>query len=316
MRYAPLPGTSKPASLIALGTAWFGSEIPEDQAFRLMDEFRDRGGSLLDSAHMYFKWREGGEGKSESTIGKWLRRVPRGDVLIGTKGADMGMDRATIRAQLAESLDRLGTDYVDFYWLHCDDPAVPAGDIILWLNELVDEGLCSAFGCSNWRVARIREAAQFAEARGVRPFAASQIGWSLAQANPEIVAGAGQVFMDDETLAYHLDSKLPIVAYSSQAGGFFAGAYAQGGPPPGMTAKENVVRVFGSEGNYARQAAVNRLAAEKGCTPNQIAVAYLLCQPFGAFALVGANSLERMADSCGAADVVLSPEEVAALEQA
>ena len=186
MKYQNLPGTEQRASVIVLGTAWYGTTIPESEAFGMLDAFAEHGGNFWDTANGYFRWRPGGEGKSETTLGAWLKHNSRRDVLIGTKGADQGMDRQTIRHQLTESLERLGTDYVDFYWLHCDDPNVPVGEILDWLNELVDEGCFPAFGCSNWRVRRMHEAAKYAVDHGVRGFSASQIGWSLAQANPEV----------------------------------------------------------------------------------------------------------------------------------
>jgi hypothetical protein len=143
MKFASLPGTVIPASRIALGTAWFGTAISEEQSFKLMDAFIERGGNFLDTAHMYANWVKGGAGKSETTIGRWLRQTRPGNIVIATKGADGGMTRDGIRKQFTESLDRLQLEKVDFYWLHRDDPAVPAGDIIEWLAA-VDKSLSPA----------------------------------------------------------------------------------------------------------------------------------------------------------------------------
>lgn len=315
MIYTKLPGTESNASRIVLGTAWFGTAISESDAFRLLDAFAENGGNFLDTAHMYANWVKDGAGKSETSIGKWLKRVDRKNVLIATKGADLGMTREGIRNQLAQSLDRIGLDRVDFYWLHVDDPKVPAAEIIEWLNELVKEARVSAFGCSNWKVARIQHANDYARQRGLRGFAASQIAWSLARANPAVASGGSQVFMDDATFAFHQQTGCPQVAYSSQAGGFFAGSYDPKGVLPGVKPNANIMRYYGTDENYRRLAAVNKLAAGKGCTPNQIALAYLMHQSFPCFPIVGANSPARVADSCGAADVSLTKEEVRALER-
>ena len=309
-----LPGIGRQASAVVLGAAWFGTEIGEDDAFRLMDTFADQGGNVLDTAHMYASWVPGGVGASETTVGKWLRRAGREDVIVGTKGADRGMTREGIRAQLAESLDRLGMDSVDFYWLHSDDPGVPAGDIVEWLNELADEGRLAAFGCSNWCIMRIREAQSYAAGRGLRPFATSQIGFSLGRVNREVLRGGGQVYMADDILAYHRSSGLAIVAYSSQAGGFFAGNYDPAGPPPGVEPNPNIVRLYGTPDNYARLAEAKKISAARGCSANQVALAYVLTQSFPSFAIAGANSPERVVDSCGAADVALTAHEVQRLE--
>ena len=314
MRYVQLPGLAREASAIALGTAWFGTNIPADDAFRLLDAFAAAGGNFLDTAHMYASWVPGGAGKSEQTVGQWLRRAGAPPMLVGTKGADRGMTRTGIRAQLAESLDRLGLPRVDLYWLHRDDPKVPAGEIIEWLNELVGEGRFSAFGCSNWVTARIAAAQDYAAAKKLRGFAASQIGWSLARVSPTAQRGAGQVYVDDEIVAFHRRTGLAQVAYSSQAGGFFAGSYDPTGPRPGCPPPNaNVARFYGTPQNYARQALVHRLAAARGCTSNQLALAALLDQPFPLCAIVGANSVARVADACTAADLRLTAAEAATL---
>jgi len=317
MKYSGLPGTSLTASRIVLGTAWFGTAIDEDLSFRLMDAYIGHGGNWLDTAHMYASWVAGGAGKSETTIGKWLKRRGREGVLIGTKGADQGMSRQGIRAQLTESLGRLQLESVDFYWLHRDDPAVPAGDIIEWLNELVKEGRFLAFGCSNWTTERINAAQEYAAQKRLRGFAASQIGWGLARVNPEVKVGSTQVFMSDAIMGYHNTTGLPIVAYSAQAGGFFGGAYDPAGPLPGSgKPNPNIVRFHGTAENYARLEITKRMAAQKNVTANQVAIAYLLSQSFPGFAIVGANSVERMADSCAAGDLVLTSDEVKELDRA
>jgi len=313
LRYHTLPGTNEKASVIALGTAWYGSDIPEKQSLQLLDTYVEMGGNFLDTAHSYMRWGGRGEAKSELTIGKWLRNQDRKQVLIGTKGADMGMDEKIIAKQISESLDRLGTDFIDFYWLHADDPKVPAGEILEWLNHWTDEGLIRAFGCSNWTVARMSEAADYAVAQAPRGFAASQIGWSLARMRPEVLSGGGQVFMDDETLSYHRETSFPVVAYSSQAGGFFAGKYDPETPTPGTEPNPNIVRCFGSDENYVRLAAVKKLSAGKGCTPNQLALAYLTNEPFPVFPIAGPNSVEQVRDSCAAGDIVLSADECRSL---
>lgn len=310
MRFTEIPHLSFPVSRVVLGTAWFGSAIPEAQAFELLDCYAEEGGNLLDTAHMYVKWVPSGEGRSETTLGKWMRRTKPADMRIATKGADRAMSREGIRDQLGESLDRLGLDRVDFYWLHRDDPTVPVGEILGWLNELVDEGLIGAFGCSNWRVPRIREAMDHSGNSDLRGFSASQISWSLAQPEAALMNKASQVFMDEDMMHFHRQTNLPAVAYSSQAGGFFAGNYDPSGPSAGGEPNPNIVRLFGTEANYSRLAAAKEMAKTRGCSANQIALAWLLNQSFPACAIVGANTVERMRDSCRAASIDLTPAEM------
>lgn len=310
MKYEILPGTDRSASVIALGTAWFGTAIPEEDAWRLLDVYAEEGGNFLDTAHMYAGWVPGGEGKSEITIGRWLKRAGAAPI-VATKGADRGMTRKGIREQLAQSLERLGVERVGFYWLHRDDPSVPVPEIIGWMEELRKEGLFMAYGCSNWPVSRIREAMKYAEDAGIRGVSASQIGWSMARVATEVArnGSAEQVFMDDDTLAFHRSSRLPLVAYSSQAGGFFTGRYDPAAPLAGAVTNPNIVRYYGTPDNYTRLRAAQEIAAALGVTPNQVALAYLLGEGFPAFPIVGANSVERVRECCQAADVALGPED-------
>ena len=306
MKYQQVPDMAREASVIVLGCAWFGTAISEDESLALLDAFVEHGGNFLDTAHGYRQ--------SETTLGKWLARRRRTDALVATKGGGSGMRRDSVRSQMDESLDRLQTDHVDFYWLHGDDPAVPVAEIIDWMNEFVDEGRTPAFGCSNWRANRIREATAHAASGGKRGFSASQIGWSVGRINEAVRPTSGQMFMDDETYAFHCETGLAQVGYSAQAGGFFGPKYAPAGPPPGLEANPNIIKYFASEANYARRAVAEKLAAEKGCSVNQIALAYLTNQTaFPGFAIAGAGTLDYLADACGAGDVVLTGEEVAAL---
>jgi aryl-alcohol dehydrogenase-like predicted oxidoreductase len=319
VKYVDIPGTDLRPSALALGTATYGSAIPEDTAFRMMDAFAEAGGNVFDTANVYASWLPDGKGASERTIGKWLAAQGRGEgFLVSTKGAhpDLGtgrkrVSRADIRTHLSQSLDRLRTNRVDIYWLHRDDPDVPVGEIIGWLSEITDEGLVRAVGCSNWTVARQREAAAYAESRGVAGFCASQIDWSLAAYAPGCDLGGGMLYMDDATLAFHEETRTPVFAYSSQAGGYFAGkfdaALERPGCDPALRAR------FAQPTNVARLAAARRLALRKGVSANQIAVAWLVEQSFPVVAIVGPRIPEQAADSFAAGGVRLTAEEVAFL---
>ena len=322
MRTFHLPGTELAAAVIGLGTGSYGTAIPADRAMAMMDLYAECGGNFIDTAHVYAAWVPGGEGASERTIGRWLAsRGARANVLIATKGAHHDlktyakrMTAAAIRSDLHESLDRLGTDRVDLYWLHRDDPAVPVGEILGWLGEHLAAGLLRAIGCSNWSVDRQRAAAAWADEHGQVGFCASQVRWSLADFHfPPGDSGSGMYAMDAEMAAWHRQTRVPVVAYSSQAGGFFSGRYGPDADPAAPGVREDVRRCYGTEENYRRLAAAQRLAAERGCSANQIALAWLLHQRFPTCALTGARTCEQLADSCAAANVSLSPRELDSL---
>lgn len=305
-----LPGTTLSLSRLCLGTARFGADIPESAAFELLDQFVERGGNFLDSAHIYAAWLPGGTGASERTVGRWVRaRDCRSKVVVATKGGHpelntMHISRLSpecIRKDLHESLQRLQMDAVELYWLHRDDPQIPVGEIMSVLNELVAGGRVRAVGCSNWTVARIQESAAYASRNSTVGFCASQIGWSVAEAAQGHGVG-GMLYMDVPTLAFHRESRMPQVAYSSQAGGIF---------------NKGALRApYDNPRNQTRLTLAQSLAAKHGCSPNQIALAWLLAQQFPVFPIIGSRTVEQIADSCAAVNVRLSAEELRALETA
>src|SRR5207248_1237548 len=155
-------------------------------------------------------------------IGRWLReRGCRGDVVVVTKGGhydeETGRQRVTpgdVEADLEESLAALGVDAVDLYLLHRDDPSRPAGEIVEHLDALRKSGRIRSFGGSNWTTARLEEA-------GSR-FACSSPGLSLAVPNEAPWPGCVTIH-EPAALAWYERTQLPVLAWSSQAAGFFAG---------------------------------------------------------------------------------------------
>ena len=175
MRYFSLPNTSLQPSVIALGTGNYGSGISAEDSFRLLDEFAGAGGNLLDSAHIYAAWLPDGTGKSEKTIGQWLRKSGlRDKMIMATKGGHF--DLATpeisrvrpecIDRDFQESQERLQLDTIDLYYLHRDDPGVPVAELLDVLQPHLRAGRIKAIGASNWSPERIKLANQEAKARG------------------------------------------------------------------------------------------------------------------------------------------------------
>jgi aryl-alcohol dehydrogenase-like predicted oxidoreductase len=325
MRYQNLGGMPLAPSLICLGGGPLGSAIPPENAFELLDVFAEAGGNWVDTAHVYASWLADGAGVSERTIGAWIKaRGVRSSFMVGTKGAHpllstMRISRlrpADISQDLSESLERLQSDYVDIYWLHRDDPSIPVGEILGALNEHLAAGRVRALGASNWTVARLQEAAVYAAGHRLVGFCASQIGWSLAQPNPVVSPYAGTLNMDETTMAYHVASGLPVVAYSSQANGFFGGRYSRASANDPAIAKSGIARSYFNEINFGRLERTQVLAQRLGQTPNAIAVAYLTNQAFAGYAIAGCRTIEQVRDSCAAVDVRLGPDDLAWLVSA
>jgi aryl-alcohol dehydrogenase-like predicted oxidoreductase len=324
VRYIEIAHSPLPLSVLCLGTASYGSAIPCADAFRMMDAFVEQGGNVFDTAHVYARWLPNGEGSSERTIGAWIKANDcRQDVVVGTKGCTLNLETRErpdltpeqITRELSESLDRLQTDYVDIYWLHRDNPAVPVADVLDALAPHVMAGHIRALGASNWTWTRLREAADCARSRGIQGFSASQISWSLAAGTGRPPGDPTTVSMDDETHAYHLASGLSAIPFSAQAGGFFAGKgralHDRYGDSPPETAPG--VRHFSPE-NVRRVECSEQLARQYGVSPNSIALAYLTSQPFPVSAIIGPRTVEQVVSSCEAADLRLSRQDLAFLD--
>lgn len=308
------PECMPPLSVVCLGLGPFGTSVSRDDAFILLDTFFGLGGSFVDTANVYAEWEPGGAGASERTLGAWMRsRGVRGDIVIGTKGGHprletMRLSRlspADIAHDVDESRERLGTETIDLYWLHRDDPAIPIDEIMSAVYTHIDSGAVHMLGASNWSVERLEEARVWARMHDRAGFCASQIAWSLAHNNTAYDPDAGTRAMDRATMAYHRMSGMPVIPYSAQASGLFARPYDETNGRYG--AYHNAITA-------ARYAAAQRVAVERGVTPNAIALAYLLNHPCCAAAIAGAHTVEQIKDSCSAAGIILTDAEMRSLE--
>lgn len=307
-------GIACPVSPLAFGVAAFGTGARGAGADGLLGRFLDAGGTLVDTAHCYAFWLPNGDGASERELGAAIRRLRcRERLILGTKGGHPALapgyprpaaflSPARVRQDLDESLERLGVDHVDLYWLHRDDGVTPAGEIIEMLNEEIRRGRILAPGASNWSSARIAEANAYAAVHGLAPFCASQVQWSLA--TPSWVIG------QDPTVRYVTPSDrdacarlgVPIVAYTSASAGFFAGRGTAAEP-------------FCAEENRARLDRARSMAAARGWTPTQVAIAWLLAQQPPAIPLFSSTNPEHLEEALGALNVKLTAAEADWLER-
>ncbi|MEX0774193.1 MAG: aldo/keto reductase [Phycisphaeraceae bacterium] len=322
-----LAGVPCPLYPIALGTAEYGSQISQDDAFRLLDAYVDGGGNVLDTAHVYGAWDRngvnGGYGNSEAVLGRWLEsRGCRDQMVIGTKGGhpdfatcETGLTRLTVQRQLRECLDRLKTEAVDIYWFHRDNREIPAIEILDWLREPLRAGQIRSIGCSHWRPDRLQEAQDAAAKLGMPPIQTSQIRWCLALPNHTTANGkfGEQLLMDDDTWRYHVKTGLAVIAYNAQAGGLFAQECAAIALSDPTFPKPDLARSFGNPTTESRRQAARTTAAALGCSINQVALAWLLHQPFPTVALVGPKTVDQVHDSLRAAHVSLDENQFAAL---
>ena len=276
-----------------LGTAPFGTGIPRDVAFDILDTYLDVGGNVLDTAAVY------GMGVSEKTLGDWMKaRNTRNKMLISTKGGHPSLPdwarritREDIRTDMDASLRNLQTDCVDVYFLHRDDENKPVEEIMPILDELVREGKTKQIGASNWTVSRINEANRFSRENGLAEFSVSQIFWNGAVINPSGVYDPTLVAMNSTEHAGYAENKIPVMAYTSQAQGLFSHIRDRG--YNGLS--ESMVRTYINADTCARAERILGVSARTGVSPTAVSLAYLLHdREVKAYPILGISRPERL----------------------
>lgn len=251
-------------------------------------------------------------GESETLIGEWLKqRGRRDDVIISTKvgllpgTGGKGLNPARIAAAVDESLQRLQTDYIDVYFAHVDDKETPIEEALHAFDKLVKAGKVRVLGASQYTAERIGEALQVAEAKGYEPFRVLQPELNLV--NREAYLGPVQ----DLAIAENLG----VITYFSLAAGFLTGKYRSKDDLRGRPRGIRVKGYLNDEGLRVLNT-LDTVVAETGETHSRIALAWAMAQPGVTAPIASATSLEQLQDLMGAADVKLTPDQLARLDGA
>ena len=300
MERISVKGVPQGVSRLVQGSMMLGLDKME-YSRELLDAYLRAGGNTIDTGHIYGP-------NSAGAIGQWIEeRGNRGDIVIIGKGAhpyeQSRMTKTCIASDLSESLERLRTDYLDIYMLHRDDPNVHVGYILEGLNDQLTAGKCRSIGASNWSIERILEANAYAEKHGMTGFSCSSPNFSLAKPNEPRWAGCVSTTARDE--AWHVQSQLPLISWSSQSGGFFTDRYSES-----IESDPEMVRVYYNSDNWERKRRASELADAYGVTANQIALAYVLNQAFPVAAVIGPHQPSELGDSVSAMAVKLSAAEL------
>jgi predicted dehydrogenase/aryl-alcohol dehydrogenase-like predicted oxidoreductase len=298
MPYATIDGVDKKISRLVMGC---DNQPNFPHAAVLFDDFFTRGGNAFDTAFLY------GGGRQEHLLGEWMRlRGVRDQVVVIVKGGHTPFCTPTdVTTQLRISLERLKIDRADIYLLHRDNPDVPAGEFVDALNEHHRAGRIGAFGGSNWSIARVIEANDYARKRVLTPFSLVSNQFSLARMVDPIWEGCVSA-SDAESRAWFAREHMPLLAWSSQARGFFL----PGRTAPEKREDEELVRCWYSDDNFERLRRVNEMAVRRNVLPINVALAYVLHQPFPTFALIGPRQLSETRTSFAALDVELTPDDL------
>src|SRR5439155_26944074 len=166
MQKMKLGNSAVQVSALCLGTDLIGSKIDRETSFRLLDLFREQGGTFIDTGNFYAAWLPGCQGgESETTIGLWMKeRAARNEMVISTKlgfdypGSPGGLSGVEIERECEKSLRRLQTDSLDLFYAHRDDAQTPLEETMTAFDRLIRAGKVRTIGASNLRVWRIAEA--------------------------------------------------------------------------------------------------------------------------------------------------------------
>lgn len=324
MRYGSIPHVDKPISRLVFGTAMpkmfaaFRSVYGEaddfqqrlDAAFSLLDDMYAEGVNCFDCSDHY----------GEEPLGEWLEaRGLHDKVVILTKGAHHNKWRKRVTDfdilhDVHNSLAKLKTNHLDIFLLHRDDPTVPVGPIMDVLNRCYDEGKIGAFGVSNWTVERIIEANEYAAKHGLQPFTVSSPNFGLADQVCDLWGGGCVTISgpsNRENRRWYAENHIPIFAYSTMARGFFSGLVKSDAPEKAAEIMDAPgLKGYACPENFERLRRCEILAAEKGLTVPQIAMAWIFNQrALDVYALVATSRRENMHTNVQASEILLSEDE-------
>jgi aryl-alcohol dehydrogenase-like predicted oxidoreductase len=313
MEYRYLGRTGLKVSAITLGAQTFGWSIGPEESFALLDRYLEQGGNYLDAADSYNK------GESERIVGRWVKeRGVRDRILLGTKvffatgegPNDQGASRGHILQSVEESLRRLGTDHVDLYQLHCFDRMTPLDETLRALDDLVRAGKVRYLGASNFTPSQLQKGLMLSRAGGWAGFAALQLEYSLLVRSPEW-----------ELLPQCLEEGVGTLAWSPLAGGWLSGKYRRGQALPADSRAgkgdrwDDAAEQRGGERTYDIVEVLVRVAGEAGCTPAQVALAWMLQRQQVTSLLIGARTPAQLDANLAAVGVRLPEEALAAIDR-
>jgi aryl-alcohol dehydrogenase-like predicted oxidoreductase len=273
-------------SRVGLGCNNFGGRIDLGATRAVVDAALDAGVTFFDTAETY------GNGGSERFLGEILEGR-RDRVVLATKfgwGQEHGNGAAAgVRTSIEGSLERLGTDYVDLYYLHKADPSTPIAETLGALDELVGEGKVRAIGCSNFTAEQLAEADRVARANGSTHFTVLQNHYSLLRRDD-----------DEDVLPLCRELGVSYIPYFPLASGLLTGKYRRGEPAPEGT------RLAGREiedERFDRVEAYSAFAEERGHSLHELAICALASTPGVGSIIAGATKPEQVRANVAAAGV-------------
>jgi aryl-alcohol dehydrogenase-like predicted oxidoreductase len=322
--YRALGRSGLVVSPLCLGTMTFGpGDWGADEATSraIFDAYRDAGGNFVDTADIY------SGGVSEEFVGRFIKdSKSRDEIVLATKfgfngsrsplaavGQGAGNPHAggagskNIHRALEASLKRLGTDYIDLYWMHIWDGVTPVEEIVQTLGDLVRAGKIRHYAFSDMPAWVAMKAATIAAERRVPGPIAMQVEYSLVARDVEA-----------EHIPAALEGGMGVMPWSPLAGGFLTGKYRRGDTAD--SGRLSGANPFGdskfADRNWDILAVVTKIAAELDRTVAEVALAWVMARRGVASTLVGARTVAQLSGNLAAASLRLGEEQMARLDQA
>jgi aryl-alcohol dehydrogenase-like predicted oxidoreductase len=317
MDYRTLGRSGCAVSSLCLGTMTFGVETDEAGSHEQLDRFIETGGTLVDTADVY------GKGQSEEIIGRWFASRPADvteRVVLATKarfamGNDpnsLGLSTRHLTRALDASLSRLGLDHVDLYQVHAFDPWTPLDETLRTLDGFIRAGKISYYGLSNFTGWQLTKLVQLANALGLAAPVTLQPQYSLIVREIEW-----------EIVPAVQDAGMGMLPWSPLGGGWLSGKYKRDERPSGATRlgedPERGMEAWdrrGTERTWNIIDAVQKIAEDRDVSMAEVALAWVTDRPAVTSTILGARTTEQLETNLRAADLHLTAEEAAALDQA
>jgi aryl-alcohol dehydrogenase (NADP+) len=294
MEYRNLGRSGLKVSPLCLGAMMFGGQTDEATSHRIIDKARDEGVNFIDTADAY------NEGRSETVVGAAIRAA-RSHWVLATKLANKvgkgpnegGLSRRWIHEAVDRSLARLGTEWIDIYYLHKEDHATPLEETVRAMGDLMRLGKIRYFGVSNYRAWRVAEIVNLCDRMGIQRPVVSQPYYNAMNRQAEVE--------HIPACAYY---GLGVVPYSPLARGVLTGKYKPGvKPPEGTRAGRNDRRMMETEFRAESLAMAEEIAAhagKRGMTPGQFALLWVLNNRLVTAAIGGPRTMQQWDDYVGA----------------
>jgi aryl-alcohol dehydrogenase-like predicted oxidoreductase len=267
----------------------FGWTLDEAQSFAVLDAYREAGGNFIDTADSYGR-RGAGEGSSEELIGRWMAaRGNRDELIIATKvgvaSGRPGLSAQNIAAGCEDSLRRLGTDRIDLYYAHKDDPGTPIEETLVAFGTLIAEDKIRYAAASNYAPDRLEQALALGRQGELAGFVALQAHYNLMERAYEL-----------QEAPICAANDVTCLPYFGLAMGFLSGKYRPGGAEVDSPRAERVVENYLNARGERVLAALDEIAAAHECSVAAVALAWLAAQPTVATPVASARTPEQLAE--------------------